>query len=58
MSRVLGIGDKHLPFTHKGYLPFIKGVAKRFNTNITVDLGDVYEHNAISYHESDPDACS
>jgi predicted phosphodiesterase len=52
--RVLGIGDKHLPFTHPKYLSFIKKIQKRFNTNATVDLGDVYEHNSISYHESDP----
>lgn len=58
MSRVLGIGDKHIPFEHPKYLAFIKKVQKRFNTNKTVDLGDVYEHNAISYHESDPDGRS
>lgn len=58
MARVLGIGDKHLPFTHPKYLAHCKKVAKRFNTNLTVDLGDVYEHNSISYHESDPDGYS
>lgn len=58
MSKVLVIGDKHLPFTHPMYLPFIKSVRKRYGTNATVNVGDVYEHNAISYHESDPDGRS
>jgi len=52
------IGDLHLPFTHEAYLRFCKKVHRDWGCGKTMFTGDVYEHNAISYHESDPDGYS
>lgn len=56
--RVLHIGDLHLPFTHPKYLKFCKQMYKAWDCDTVVFAGDIYEHNAISYHESDPDGLS
>lgn len=58
MSRVLHIGDLHLPFTHKGYLDFCKKVKKDWKCSKVVLAGDVVDSHAMSYHESDPDGYS
>jgi predicted phosphodiesterase len=58
MSRVLHIGDLHLPFTHKDYLKFCKKVYKQYKCNKVVFAGDIIDHHAMSYHESDPDGLS
>mgnify|MGYP003146376024 CR=1 FL=1 len=58
MARVLLIGDTHLPFTHPKYLSFCKKIQKKYDCNKVGFTGDIYEHNSISYHESDPDGHS
>ena len=58
MSRVLHIGDLHLPFTHPKYLAFCKKQYKKWNCNKVIFAGDVVDHHAMSYHESDPDGRS
>ena len=58
MSRVLHIGDLHLPFTHPKYLAFCKKVYKKYKCNKVVFAGDIIDHHAMSYHESDPDGYS
>lgn len=58
MSRILLIGDLHLPFTHPKYLAFCKSVKKRYKCDKVMFTGDIYEHNSISYHESDPEGYS
>lgn len=57
-SRILVIGDTHLPFHNPKYLDFIKGVKKYYKTTHTIHIGDVLDHHASSYHESDPDGMS
>lgn len=57
-SRVLHIGDLHLPFTHPKYLSFCKKVYKDFNCNKVVFAGDIVDLHAMSYHETDPDGMS
>jgi len=54
MSRVLCIGDLHLPFCHKDYLKFCKKVKKHYKCNRVVFAGDIVDNHALSYHESDP----
>lgn len=55
MNRVLVIGDLHAPATHKNYLAFCKKVARMHDTNRTVFIGDIIDHEAISRHEKNPD---
>ena len=58
MSKVLAIGDLHLPFTHKKYLSFCKSIYKKYKCNKVVFVGDIIDNHAISYHESDPNGLS
>ena len=58
MSRILHIGDIHLPFTHKDYLRFCKKVYRQYKCNKVVFAGDIIDSHAMSYHESDPDGMS
>ena len=57
-KRVLVIGDLHAPFDLDGYLEFVKGLKKKYNTNETVFIGDVIDNHYSSYHETDPDGLS
>tara|TARA_R100000808_G_C2068245_1_gene96816 strand:- start:2 stop:664 length:663 start_codon:yes stop_codon:yes gene_type:complete len=55
MSKVLVIGDLHLPAEHKDYLQFCKNLRKKYKTDTTVFIGDVLDHHAISFHEKHPE---
>jgi len=55
MSRVLVIGDTHVPAMHKGYVQFLKNVAKKWKTDKVVHVGDVVDHHCISFHDKHPD---
>lgn len=54
-SRVLVIGDIHLPFEREGYLEFCKEQYKKWNCNKVVFIGDIIDSHYSSYHETDPD---
>ena len=56
MSRVLIIGDLHLPAVHPEYLAFIKKVKRKYKTDETIFIGDIIDHNAISFHKKHPEA--
>ena len=51
MCRVLVIGDTHAPCMLRGYVPFLKGIYKKFNCNKVVHIGDLVDWASISYHE-------
>lgn len=55
-SRVLVIGDIHLPFEKKGYLKFCKDTYKKFKCNRVVFIGDIIDSHYSSFHATDPDA--
>jgi hypothetical protein len=55
MSAVLVVGDLHAPATHEKYLSFCKKISRKYNTNKTVFIGDIVDHEAISRHEKNPD---
>ncbi len=55
MSRVLVIGDLHAPAHHPKYYSFVKSIEKKYDCNRVVFIGDVIDHNAISYHKKNPD---
>lgn len=54
MSKVLVIGDLHLPVAHPGYRKFCKDLRDAYNTDRTVFIGDVLDHHAISFHARSP----
>jgi len=56
--KVLVIADTHIPFEHKGYLSFIKRMAKACKPHTIVHIGDLVDNHAISYHEKDPNGLS
>lgn len=58
MSRVLVIGDTHIPYEHPNYLAFCKKVYKEYKCNRVVHIGDLADGHALSFHESDPDLAS
>ena len=58
MSRVLVIGDLHLPATHPDYYEFIKGIKKKYKTTEAVFIGDIVDHHAISFHKKHPESDS
>ena len=55
-SRVLVIGDVHLPFERKDYLQFCKDTYKEYQCNKVVFIGDIIDNNYASFHSNDPDA--
>lgn len=55
MSRVLAIGDLHLPVCHPNYLWFCQDTARSWKCDTIVLLGDVIDHHAISFHARHPD---
>lgn len=58
MSRVLIIGDLHLPWDHPKYLRFCLDMAATWNTSKVVFIGDIVDMHAISRHETDPNGMS
>jgi len=58
MSRVLIIGDTHIPFEKKGYIEFCVEIKKKWKCNKVVHIGDLVDNHSISYHEHDPDGLS
>jgi predicted phosphodiesterase len=58
MSRVLVIGDTHLPFEKEGYLKFCKDMKKKHRCNRIVHIGDIVDNHALSRHETEVHARS
>ena len=54
-SRVLVIGDIHLPFERKDYLQFCKDTYKEYQCNRVVFIGDIIDAHWSSFHTTDPD---
>lgn len=55
VSRVLVIGDIHLPFERAGYLKFCKDIYRKHNCNRVVFIGDIIDSHYSSFHATDPD---
>ena len=52
--RVGIIGDTHVPYEHKDYLAFCKRTFKKHKCNRIIHIGDLIDHHALSFHESEP----
>ncbi|KKN23743.1 hypothetical protein LCGC14_0901770 [marine sediment metagenome] len=55
MSRVLAIGDIHLPPVHPRYRQFCLDLYKEHRCNKVVFIGDVVDHHAVSFHAHHPE---
>ena len=58
MTRILVIGDLHLPAEREDYLEFCRGLRKKYKTTETIFIGDVLDHHAISFHQKHPESDS
>lgn len=58
MSRILAIGDPHLPAEHPKYRQFCKDIYKKYRCNMAVIIGDAVDQQAISFHQKNPRAAS
>lgn len=57
MSRILVIGDTHLPCARLGYLDFCKYLKRHERCNTVIHIGDVVDEHAVSpSHLALPDA--
>lgn len=52
--RVGIIGDTHIPYEHPKYLSFCKRIFKQHKVNRVIHIGDIVDHHALSFHESEP----
>ena len=57
-SRILVIGDTHIPVMRKGYLQFCKDLYEEWGCNTVVHIGDVCDFHSISFHPKNPDCPS
>jgi predicted phosphodiesterase len=55
MSRLLIIGDTHLPYTRRHYLRFCKDLYKEYKCDSVLHIGDVVDSSAISFHIKNPE---
>ena len=55
MSRILVIGDLHIPWERKGYFEFCCDLYKAWNCDTVVFIGDVVDSHAVSFHPKRPD---
>lgn len=55
MSRVLCIGDLHIPWERKGYFQFCCDLYEEWDCDTVVFIGDVVDSHAVSFHKKHPD---
>lgn len=54
-KKIVGIiGDTHLPYELEGYLEWLQGVFKSEGVNYVIHIGDLFDHHALSFHDSEP----
>ena len=52
--RILVCGDPHEPVCHPGYRAFCRDLRSKYKTTKTVIIGDICDHQAISFHANNP----
>jgi len=55
MSRVLIIGDTHMPSVHPAYLAFVRDLRDKHRCDTIVHIGDVLDFHSVSFHAHVPD---
>lgn len=58
MSKILIIGDTHIPYTRRGYLQFCQDTQKEYKCDTVVHIGDVADFSAVSFHQKNPEMAS
>ena len=54
-KQVVGIiADTHVPYEHPDYLQFCIETFKKHKVNKVVHIGDLIDHHAMSFHDSEP----
>jgi len=54
-KRILVISDMHIPYHHKDSFDFLREIKKQFKPDFVVNIGDLLDFHAISFHEHNPD---
>jgi predicted phosphodiesterase len=57
-SRILVVGDTHIPVIRAGYLEFCQDLYQAWDCNTVIHIGDVVDFHSISFHEKHPDCPS
>ena len=57
-SRILIIGDLHVPYHHVDAFRFLHAVREEYKPDRVIQIGDEVDFHAISFHTSDPDLLS
>ena len=52
---VLVISDLHIPYHHKDSFKFLQKIKKQFKPDTVINIGDLLDFHAISFHEHNPD---
>jgi hypothetical protein len=52
----LVISDLHIPYHHCDSFDFLSAIKKEFKCTEVLNVGDMLDHHAGSYHEAEPDA--
>lgn len=54
-NNILIIPDAHFPFENKDLFPFLTHLKETINPDLVINLGDIVDHAALSFHEKNPD---
>ena len=57
-KNTLILADQHIPFEHRNYLDFCLRIHKAFKCQRVVNIGDLVDNHAISFHTHDPNGWS
>lgn len=55
MANILVISDTHFPGEHKKALEFCRDLQEEWKCDKVIHIGDVVDHEAISFHDKNPD---
>lgn len=57
-KRILVISDLHLPYQHPSAFDFLRLIKKEMKPDFVVNIGDLLDQHALSFHETNPDLYS
>jgi hypothetical protein len=57
-SRILVIGDIHIPYHHRDAFDFLSAIQDKLSPDKVISIGDELDYHAVSFHNSDPDLMS
>ena len=58
LGNFLIISDLHVPYHHEDAFEFLQSVKEAYDCEHILNVGDLVDHHAGSYHENEPDALS